>query len=219
MEGKSLVIFGATGLVGGWCLKKALETDFWDTVTAVGRKAVTEKPQDPRFREHVVPFEHLDSIQDVLAASHVMSALGTTMKKAKTKEAFREVDYGLAVQVARLAAQNKARHFLLVSATSANPRSLIYFNRVKGEAEQAVSGLGFASVSIFRPSLILGKRQDVRPAEDFAKSIAERVCFAIPKRYKPIEAKTIATAMVRAAQKDAPGVHVYESDAIAEMGA
>ncbi len=205
--------------MGGWCLKKALDSPDCGKVAVVARRNLPLKPDHPGFSEHLMDFDRMEKHKDVFSAGHVICALGTTMKRAGSREAFRKVDFTYACSAARLARENGARRFSLVSAAGANPKSLVFYNKVKGELEEAVSGLGYPEVGIFRPALILGDREEFRLTEEFAKSVAERISFAIPKRYKPIRAETIAGAILRAAGEGESGVRIYESDDIQELGA
>jgi uncharacterized protein YbjT (DUF2867 family) len=142
----------------------------------------------------------------------VICALGTTIGKAGSQERFRAVDFGYPLACARLALAQGARHFLLVSSLGANPGSRAFYPRVKGELEAAVSALPFRSVSIFRPSLLLGPRREFRMGE----KIAQRLAFLFPPKWRAIEASDVAAAMLRVAKEDLPGRRIVDS---AEMRA
>jgi uncharacterized protein YbjT (DUF2867 family) len=132
------------------------------------------------------------------------------MRHAGSPERFREIDVGYPLAVARLARAAGARHFLLVSALGANPRSRIFYYRVKGELEEAVCGVGYGSVTIVRPSLLLGEREEYRLGE----RVMARLGFLVPRRFKPVSAPAVAQVLVRAAVEGSPGVTIVESGEI-----
>ena len=150
----------------------------------------------------------------------VFCCLGTTIAKAGSQEAFRRVDFAYVLNAATFATRRGVRHFLLVTAVGANSGSLVFYSRVKGEAEDAVAKLGIESVSIFRPSLILGQRGESRLKERIAKSVASGLSAAMVgplTKYRPIEAVAIARAMLAVAAAPKPGVTVYEFDRMAAL--
>jgi uncharacterized protein YbjT (DUF2867 family) len=139
------------------------------------------------------------------------------MKHAGSEEAFRRVDFTYVHELARLASRHRAGQFLLVSALGANRQSRVFYNRVKGEVEEAVRKLPFDGVHIFRPSLFLGDRRESRSGERLAILAGRALGFVFVGplgRYRPIAARAVAAAMVRIAKDAARGVHVYESDRI-----
>jgi len=139
------------------------------------------------------------------------------MKKAGSKEAFRKVDYEYPVAVARIAATNGAEQYLLISALGAGTRSPVFYNRVKGEVEKAICALSFDGVYVLRPSLITGDREDARAGEQASERVLGALSFVLRgpfRKYRPIEARTIARAMVTMAKRQPGGVRVIESDQI-----
>jgi uncharacterized protein YbjT (DUF2867 family) len=134
-------------------------------------------------------------------------ALGTTIRKAGSQEAFRRVDYDHPLAVARAARAGGASHFLLVSALGASARSRVFYNRVKGELEDALRGLGYPSLTIARPSILLGERAERRPGEELAKKIG----WLAPSRWRPVHATQVAGALVDAARRAKPGIEILEN--------
>ena len=143
--------------------------------------------------------------------SHIVCVLGTTIKKAGTRERFRRVDHDYPVAAARLGLREGARHFLLVSALGANTRSRVFYSRVKGEVEDAIRALPYHSVTIVRPSLLLGDREEFRLGESIGKLFAK----VIPGRFRPVHASAVAATVVRAAVEDRAGLRIIESGEIA----
>ena len=157
---RSALLLGATGLVGRSCLELLLQDDRYATVHALTRTPLSQ--QHPKLRSHVVPFAELARAVAELAARDVFCCLGTTIKKAGSEAAFRQVDYEYPLIAARSAAQSGARQFLIVTALGADPGSRIFYNRVKGEVERAICELPLATVHVLRPSMLLGERSEVR---------------------------------------------------------
>ncbi len=207
---KSILLCGASGLVGGECLKLLLADPAVSRVVTIGRRPLAPEiaatGDAAKLEHHVIDFDHLDRYADLLRVDQIICALGTTIKQAGSEERFRQVDFGYPLALARLGAQQGAAHFLLVSAVGANARSRFFYNRVKGELEQEVCALPYRSITIVRPSLLLGERAEFRLGEEIGK----RLAFLFPSKYKPVLARTVATAMVAAAREDQPGRRMME---------
>lgn len=163
--------------------------------------------QARRLEQRVVDFDHLADNAPAMKAEQIICALGTTIEEAGSRQRFRDVDFGYPLTIARLGVEQGAKHFLLVSALGASSRSLIFYNRVKGELEEAVLALPYRSVSIVRPSLLVGDRARPRRGEE----VARRLAFLVPARYKPIPARAVAAALVRMARDNVEGRRIMES--------
>ena len=202
------LLVGASGLVGRECLRLLLADPAYERVVVLARREMTGATgAGGRLVSRIVDFERLAEHEDVPAVDHVFCALGTTMRQAGSRERFYRVDHDYPVEVARLARAAGARHFALVSAMGADPKSRIFYNRVKGEAERDVAALGWPGLTVVRPSLLLGERAERRLGEEVGK----RLAFLAPRKWKPIAARKVAAAMVRAAKEGRPGVRVIES--------
>jgi uncharacterized protein YbjT (DUF2867 family) len=214
----SALLAGATGLVGRECIRLLAQDAAFAPVVVIARRPlpaeIVPPGADAGVEAHVVDFDRLDDHAELFRVDAVFCALGTTMKQAGSRERFRRVDHDYVLEVARLGAQHGARHFLLVSAIGANAQSRVFYNRVKGEVEEAVSALPYRSVTIVRPSLLLGDRTEVRRGE----VIGEKLAFLLPRRYKPVKATAVAAALVRAAREDRAGRRVIESAEIGGTG-
>ncbi|MEW5733785.1 MAG: NAD-dependent epimerase/dehydratase family protein [Thermodesulfobacteriota bacterium] len=213
MDKPVALVLGGTGLVGGLLVRRLLEEGRYRKVMLPVRRPVSGF-NDPALDVRVLDFDRMGERRDAFEADHVFIALGTTMNKAGSKEAFYKVDYGYALEAARLCRENGAQKLVVISAGGAGKKSLIFYSRVKGELEEALSQLGYPSLAILRPSLILGDREEDRPGEEMAKSLSQRLSFLIPKRYKAIQAETIARAMAALASRDLPGMTIYENEQI-----
>ncbi len=219
VQKRSAVLIGASGLIGGHLLRLLVNDETYGQVTVPVRRSLSFR--HPKLREYVVDFEHLDKQGDALTGQEVFCCLGTTIKSAGTQAAFRKVDFTYVVEAASIAAKNGARQFLLVSSLGADRNSRAFYLRVKGEVEQAVAQLPFKAVQIFRPSALLGERSTPRPMEKFSLTLLNlisRVFIGRLRRYRAIEAATVARAMLVAAKQQNPGVTVYESERIQILG-
>ena len=170
--------------------------------------------EHPKLIQHQVDFHLLNDCLAGMQINDVFCCLGTTIKKAGSQKAFYEVDFVYPAEIAKLSRANGAEQFLLISALGANPRSAIFYNRVKGEVEEAIARYGFKGFYIFRPSLLLGKRQESRPAEKFGEKLFQWFSFVftgVLQKYKPIESRAVAFAMVKVAQEQPFGKRIIES--------
>ncbi len=187
------LLAGATGLVGGECLRRLLAEPAVTLVRVLARRSLEGVPAASKLEAHVVDFARLADHASLLAVDAVVCALGTTMRRAGSRAAFRAVDFDLPLEIARLGREQGARHFVLVSALGANPRSVFFYNRVKGELEEALGALSYPALSILRPSLLLGDRAEVRLGE----RVAQKLARLVPGPAAPIHARDIAAAAVR----------------------
>lgn len=212
---KTALVLGATGLIGNYLLFKLLQSDRYARVVSLVRRPLHY--DHPKLEERVVDFENLQP--DDVRADDVFCCLGTTIGKAGSQEAFRKVDFQYPVDVARLAFQHGAKQYLLVSSVGADAKSRVFYSRTKGETEEALRALGYESLHVFRPSMLLGKRKEFRLGEEVGRVLGillTPVFWLIPplRRYQAVQASKVATAMLEIAKQDVTGVHVYESDVL-----
>lgn len=212
-KSRTALLAGATGLVGGECLRRLLTHPAWTTVVAVTRREIPGAGArgSPKLRPVLTEFAALDRRRDELLADDVFCALGTTMRTAGSRIAFRTVDFEYPLQLAKLARAGGARHFSLVSAVGADRRSTFFYSRVKGELEDELRRMDWPSLAIFRPSVIDGERPESRPLE----RLSGRLLRLAPPAWRPVPAADIAAAMITVALDSPPGVTVIESRDIA----
>jgi uncharacterized protein YbjT (DUF2867 family) len=203
-----LLLAGATGLVGGHVLAQALADPRIDAVVAPVRRAL---PPHPKLLAPTIDFEALPEDAPWWAADAAISALGTTIGKAGSQEAFRRVDHTYQLAVARLASRHGTPSFVLNSALGADPASRFFYNRVKGELERDLAGLDFTSLTFVRPGLIGGERSESRPAERAALVLLGVLGPVLPRAWRINPAARIAAAMIEAAIAGRPGTHVVTS--------
>lgn len=210
---RKAVVAGATGLIGKELVQLLLSDPAYIAVTLLLRRptGITH----PKLHEKVIDFDLLEQAGVNLTGTDVFCTIGTTIKKAGSQEAFRRVDYAYPLTLGRLAKNQGARQLIIVTAIGANSSSRFFYNRVKGEIEEALRGLGLPALQIFRPSLLLGNREEFRLGERIMGILSP--LFTGPlRKYSPIKARSVAKAMLRAAQGGLSGVHVYESNQIAQ---
>ena len=216
---RTALVAGASGLVGSHVLHLLLEDPEYLRVTVLARRALPTTHK--RLEQRILALDVLAQMPDFPRVHDVFCCLGTTIKRAGSQEAFRKVDYAYVVELARVAVRHRASQFLAVTAIGADPRSRVFYNRVKGEAEEALRRLSFEGMHLFRPSLLLGRRAERRPAEWMAMMLSPLISWAFMgslARYRPIKALVVARAMVRVAREGGRGVRVYESDEIRRLG-
>lgn len=215
MTGRTILIVGATGLVGQELLAGLLADPTVAAVHSLGRRALAMA--HPKLTVHSVDFAALPQLPP---ADEVYLALGTTIKVAGSQAAFRAVDHDANLAVASAALAAGARKLGLVSAMGADARSKVFYSRVKGELENALAQLPFDGVVIVRPSMLVGDRtalgQPVRRGEQWALALDKVLGFLIPMNYKPIEAAAVARALLRAVPSG-QGVKVLLSGAMQQQ--
>jgi uncharacterized protein YbjT (DUF2867 family) len=216
--GSTAVVAGATGLIGGELVQYLLETPYYNRVIILVRKATNLKHE--KLIELIVDYDHLGDVGEYFEKAVVFCVLGTTMKIAKTKEAFRKVDYQYPLQLAELALEHGAEQFHVVTAIGTNPNSTIFYSQVKGQLELALKQLSLPSLHIYHPSFLLGNRKEIRLGEHIGAIIMKALSLAFIgklKKYKAIQVRMIAQGMVHASEKKEPGTHLYEYNEISKF--
>ncbi|MBI1966851.1 MAG: NAD(P)H-binding protein [Gemmatimonadetes bacterium] len=217
---RSALLAGATGLVGGHVLKLLLADHDYSQVTVLTRRTLPLGA--PKLVQQVADFDRLAELAPFPQADDVFCCLGTTIRRAGSQDAFYKVDFTYVHDLARLAAARGAKQLLLVSSLGANPRSRVFYNRVKGKVEDAVRALPLHGIHLFRPSLLLGARAEFRLGERIATVASRAVSWAFVgplANYRPIAAEVVARAMVRVAKEGREGATVYESQVIQRLAA
>lgn len=214
MENKKAVVAGATGLIGGYLCQLLGKSTAYTHVWALVRRT-TSLPGE--VSPLLVDWEKLESFSLDTSIDEAFCCLGTTMKKAGSKAAFRRVDYDYVLAFARWAYAHGCRRFFVVTAMGADKQSVFFYNRVKGEVEEALAQIGFESLYIFRPSLLLGQRRESRPAEQISARLSVFFRPLIPLRYRPVEAERVARAMYICAQNPEKGKFIIENNQILKL--
>lgn len=198
---RSVLLLGATGLVGRDLLAQLLADDTVARVVVLVRRPTGTT--HAKLDEHVIDLDAMVQYADLFAVDQIFCALGTTIKVAGSQERFRVVDHDYPLAAARLGREHGVRHYLLVTAMGANPRSRIFYNRVKGEVERDILALAYPSTTIAHPALLLGERKEVRLGE----RIAAKLSWIVPS----VRASDVAGALVALAREDKPGTRIVSS--------
>lgn len=203
-EGATALVLGATGLVGGELLRQLAADERCKRVVALGRRPAPF--EHPKVEQRVIDFEAPETWRDELRGDVLFSALGTTLKTAGSQAAQHKVDYTYQLRVAEAAASRGVSTYVLVSAVGANPGSLLFYSRMKGELERDVSALPFERICILRPGLLQGPRQERRPGERFAIATLRHLpAWSALASVRPIPVEVVARAAREAAFSEAPG--------------
>jgi uncharacterized protein YbjT (DUF2867 family) len=206
---KVALLAGTTGLIGSQLLDLLLQSNDYEKVIAISRRPLDKV--HPKLTNLVCELNQLQNHVSELKADDVFCCLGTTMKNAKTKEAFRAVDFDAPLALAKIAKENGAKQYLIISALGANKDSSIFYNKVKGEVEEAIAQISFDGFHIFQPSLLTGPRKEQRTGEEAAQVFYKIFGFLIPKKFASIESIKVARAMVAFAKEEKKGRFVHSS--------
>lgn len=213
----SMLLVGATGAVGGRVLRQALAPESpYESVVTLSRRPVGEDVEGhEKLTSHLIDFERLEDAQALMVGRDVVNALGTTHKKAGGRAAFRRIDHDYPLAIARLARARGAQRLISVSSVGASTRApMSNYLQTKARLEEAMQALGYPSVVILRPSLLLGERSEGRLGEDLGK-FADRVLSPlIPARYRGIHIDAVAARIIQIGREAPAGVQILENEAI-----
>ena len=216
MEQKTAIVAGASGLIGRSLTQNLLNSNQYTGVIALVRKPLGISHE--KYTELSIDFDQLENMEDFPKADDIFCCLGTTIKKAGSKEAFYKVDFTYCYNLAERALKSCAERFFLVSAMGSDKNSKYFYNRVKGELEDKLSFLAYRTIYIFKPSLLRGNRNESRPGEKFAQIITRIIPFIGPwKKYRPIHADKVADAMMKVALQHDKGCYYYQSEIMQKM--
>ncbi|MBK9335309.1 MAG: NAD(P)H-binding protein [Lewinellaceae bacterium] len=205
---KTALVLGATGLVGGRLLEQLLHDARYDSVVALTRRPLER--QHPKLRQEIIDFDHPDPTK--IAGDDLFCALGTTLRKAGSKEAQYRIDCTYPYEFGKIARANGVRQYLLVSSVGADARSSNFYLRTKGDLEEKLRALHFDAFVSARPSFLLGDRSEFRLGERIGIALAQVFAFLIPRKYRGIPAATVASALIERANAGLSGVEMIESD-------
>lgn len=209
---KNAIVIGATGLVGQCLIEQLNSFAECEKITVIVRRQIAEFNPYKKVEQFVLEDFLLLNDQDVGGYSHAFSCLGSTIKKAGSKEAFYNIDFEINAHFADLF-ETTETHLILVSAMGANAGSPIFYNRVKGELEAYIQKLDLYRFSIIRPSLLLGERNEKRFMEDATQKLYAKFSHLVPNsfKYKPVTAQQVAHTMVEAAQTQTQKIEIYDN--------
>ena len=208
---KTAIVLGATGLVGSHLVEALIDDDTFNLIRIFSRRSLENN--SPKIKEYLVDFDHPDTFKKDITGDVLFSTMGTTIRTAGSKEAQYKVDYTYQYEIARAAAENGVKTYVLVSSAGANSRSRFFYMRIKGELDNAVKSLSFSNISIIRPATLMGKRNENRAGEKLVIQLTDIFATLVPglRKYRPIPAKTVADAMIKAASQKKPAPFVIYS--------
>ncbi len=212
MQQKTALILGASGLTGRHLLELLLDDSLYAQITIYVRKPV--HISHPKLVQRLVDFEKLDT---AVEATDLFCCLGTTIKKAGSQDAFKQVDLIYPQKIAELQLAAGSQKFLVISAVGADKNSSIFYSRTKGQLEEALTALGYPCLCIFRPSFIMGDRTEKRVGEKigiFIAKLINPILIGPLKKYKPVSALALAKSMQYEAHHFLNGTHIISSDKI-----
>ena len=215
---KTALIIGSTGLIGSHLLELLLDSGDYEKVITFGRSGSAIK--HPKLTQHIVDFNKPETYKDLVTGDDFFCTIGTTIKTAGSKEAFRRVDFEYPSQFATFAEQNKMKQFLIISSLGADENSGNFYLKTKGEIQAFLKTCDFESVSVLQPSLLLGNRSEFRLGEKagaFFMKAFSFLFFGKLKKYKAIESTAVAKALFKIAQSNDNGFKIYESDTIQQI--
>jgi uncharacterized protein YbjT (DUF2867 family) len=211
MTSRTVLLAGATGLVGKELLRLLIEDATCGAVHSLVRKP-GGSVRASKVTEHVVNFQQLPALP---RCDDVLIALGTTIKVAGSQEAFRRVDHDYVLAVARAGLRSGAKRLGVVSALGADAKSRVFYNRVKGEMEAAVQTLGYEQVVLVQPSLLVGDRealgQPIRTGEVWARRLLGPISGLVPAAFRPVRAEDVARGLLAGLRSGVPGVTLIPS--------
>ena len=208
MTKKTALIIGASGMVGKQLVQQLLEDPRYEKITALIRTPLDVR--DDKLVQVRYDFDWPDA--DLAIGDELYCCVGTTIKKAGSQAAFRKVDYDCIVETAKIALGNGTKKIAVISSIGADKDSNIFYNKVKGETEEALRKLNYEACYILRPSLLMGARDELRMGELVGKLAMSAFSFAMPKKYKGIESDQVAKAMIALMHSNKTGFQILESD-------
>ena len=206
---RTVALFGSTGLIGSEVLKLLINDDNYETINVITRKKVNIKSK--KIKNHIIDFSDPEDYKKVIKKGNVIIAsIGTTQSKVNfNKKDYRKVDYDILLNIAKACKSNQASSFCFVSSAGANEKSKNFYLGLKGEIENSIMHLGLKTCLIFRPSLLIGKRNEFRFGEIIAQKIMPIFSFLMKSNYKPIKAIDVAKSIVNESKKISYGNKIY----------
>lgn len=214
---KTVTLFGATGMIGGEILKLLINDDYYKVVNVIARGKVGI--QSKKIKNYTIDFTNVQDYKKIIKKNDVVIAsIGTTQSKVNfDKTEYRKVDYDILLNIAKACKTNQASSFCFVSSAGANEKSKNFYLGLKGEIENSIMQLGLKTCLIFRPSLLLGKRNEFRFGEIIAQKFMPIFSFLMKSEYKPIKAVDVAKSIVNECKKIVSGNKIYHYSEIKNL--
>ncbi|MDP2337908.1 MAG: NAD(P)H-binding protein [Bacteroidota bacterium] len=210
--GKTANVIGASGFVGQQLVSQLLNHPEFEKVRVFVRRGTGIS--NPKLDEQIIDFDQPDSWKSLVQGDVLFSTMGTTIKTAKTKENQYRVDFTYQYEFAKAAAENGVSVYVLFSSMGANPKSSVFYSRIKGELEDTVEKMNFKKMLIFRPSILDGDRQEKRAGEKFGLFVTRFLTHFILKNYRPTPVDVLAAKMIRLSLEQSEGFRMVEGTEI-----
>ena len=213
MSEQTAVVIGASGLIGSHVVDQLLHDEYFSAIRVLVRRGLALN--HPKLQQVIIDFDDEDNYAHNFGIGDVIfCCVGTTQKKVKgDKIAYAKVDHAIPVNAAQIGTDNSFKKFLVISSIGANPLSNNFYLRLKGKMEKDIKQFPFRSISIFRPSILLGKRNESRPGEKIGQVFMQAFSFLLIgsiKKYRPVKAEDVAKAMIAESKKEELGIHLLE---------
>ncbi len=214
---KTVTLFGSTGLIGSEVLKLLINDNYFENINIISRKKINLDSK--KIKNFTINFSNLEDYKKVISKDQiVIASIGTTQSKVNfNKSEYRKVDYDILLNIAKACKTNQASSFCFVSSAGANEKSKNFYLGLKGEIENSIMQLGLNTCLIFRPSLLLGKRNEFRFGEILAQKIMPLFSFLMKAEYKPIKAVDVARSIVNESKKIVSGNKIYHYSEIKNL--
>lgn len=205
-------VLGSTGLIGNELLKQLIDNTDYEKIYAVSRSPLSIK--DPKVINILSDIDSTDNQMINIASDHLFIAIGTTKSKTPDPKKYKQIDHDYPVKVAKILKKNGCTHINLVSSVGANAKAKNFYLKLKGETEESIKELSFVTTNIYRPSLLLGNRNEFRWAEEIGKVLFRCISFLFvgkARKYKSIHASSVANAMIKHSLNSQKGVYVFDT--------
>lgn len=215
---KHAIVIGANGLIGSELTKQLAEDDSYEKVTLLARRPIETSHE--KIELQIIDFRDLHKDWDLFKCDEMFYCLGTTRSEAPKKADYYKIEHDYCMNIAKISHHNKVKKFLYISSSGANPKSIFYYLKIRGEVEQELAAIGFDSLHIFRPYVLLGKREMVRFGESFAQFFLKLFNFMMIgflKNIKGMPSPLLAKAMIHSAKKDRKGIFIHSNREIHEL--
>lgn len=216
-SGYKALVFGASGLTGRFVTEHLIQDDRYSNIVLFVREEIPVSSR--KIKQVIFNPQQVDSVSGEITGDHLFCCLGTTIKKAGSKQVFYSIDHDLVQKIARIAVANNFKSFIVISSIGANYKSKNFYLNTKGKMEESLKSLKFENLSIVRPSILLGLRHERRMTEEAGKVMMKVIApFLIGKlsKYRPIHSSTVAKSMIKLANLP-NGVHIFESDQLEKL--
>ena len=216
MKNKKVVIFGSSGLIGGFLLNYLLSESKFEKILVASRRPINVVHN--KLNNQIINFSNKVEIDNCIKnSSIVFSTIGTTKAKVQNNKKYREIDFDINYNIAKSCKDKNVNKFILISSSGADVKSVNFYLKLKGEIEHEINKLNLNSFIVLRPSLLLGKRNEFRLGERIGQIILPLFSKILPPNVKPIHAELVAKAMILYAKSNMSGNNIINNKSILKL--